>query len=102
MECGWTFWLGVSSNIHHNLFLKKEVIVVYWICPFDQKSSYKVNQLNQKMLFIYEGISKTKKYGVCMYDKWKFKPKITSIFHFEKVTDDWTSHILRVKTYSDQ
>ena len=27
--------------------------------------------------------------GVCTYDKWNFKPKISPIFHFELVNEGW-------------
>ena len=30
----------------------------------------------------------------CTYDKWNFKPKISSIFHIERVNDGWVSQIL--------
>ena len=32
-----------------------------------------------------------------LYDKWNFKPKISSIFHFEHVNEVWISHILCVR-----
>ena len=35
-----------------------------------------------------------------MYDKWNFKPKISSIFHFEQVIDGWISHIFYVRNSS--
>ena len=34
---------------------------------------------------------------VCTYDKWKFKPKISYIFHFQLVSDGWMAHVLGVK-----
>ena len=46
-------------------------------------------------LFAHGGISK-KLCGVYVYDKWNFKPKISSTFHFELVNDGWISHILYV------
>ena len=48
----------------------------------------------RQFFFRMEGFQK-KMCGVCTYDKWK--PKISSIFHFEQVNNDWTSHFLCVK-----
>ena len=31
------------------------------------------------------------------YDKWNLKPQISSIFHFDRVSDGQMSHILGVK-----
>ena len=31
------------------------------------------------------------------FDKWNFKPKISSIFHVDQVTDGWMSHVFGVK-----
>ena len=32
-----------------------------------------------------------------IFDKWNFKPKISSIFHVDQVTDGWMSHVFGVK-----
>ena len=34
--------------------------------------------------------------GISTYDKWNFKPQISSIFHFVQVSDSWLAHILGV------
>ena len=37
------------------------------------------------------------KCDVRSYDKWNFKSTISSLFHFDQVTDGWMSHVLGVK-----
>ena len=38
----------------------------------------------------HEGFSKKKYCGISTYDKWNFKPQISSIFHFDRVSDgEW-------------
>ena len=34
---------------------------------------------------------------ISTYDKWNFKPQISSIFHFERVSDVRLDHVLGVK-----
>ena len=36
---------------------------------------------------------------VCTYAKCNFKPQISSIFHFDRVSDGWMAHLLGVKDY---
>ena len=44
------------------------------------------------------GISKKKSCGICIYnDTWNFKPQISSIFHFDWVSDGQMAHVLGVK-----
>ena len=33
-------------------------------------------------------------YDLCAYGIWNFKPKISPIFHFDRVNDGWFSHTL--------
>ena len=40
----------------------------------------------------HEGISKK------TYDKWNFKPEVSSIFHFDRESDGRMAHVLGVKT----
>ena len=35
---------------------------------------------------------------VCKYDKWDFKPQISSIFNFEYVNEVWIRGVLGVRT----
>ena len=35
--------------------------------------------------------------GISTYDKWNFKPQISSIFHFDPVSDGRMAHILSGK-----
>ena len=37
--------------------------------------------------------------GACRYDKWKFKPKISPIFNFDRAHQSWISGILDVKLF---
>ena len=38
-------------------------------------------------------------FGMSTYVKWNFKPQISSIFHFDQVSDGLMAHVLGVKTY---
>ena len=35
--------------------------------------------------------------ALSIYDKWNFKPQISSIFHFDRVSDGRMAHVLGVK-----
>ena len=59
---------------------------------FDQK--YK--SLVIKMTLCGHGGIYKKSCGICTYDKWNFKPQISSIFHFDWVSDGRMAHILGV------
>ena len=52
-------------------------------------------------LFAHGGISK-KLCGVYVYDKWNFKPKISSTFHFEHVNEVYISGVFDVKYLNSQ
>ena len=56
------------------------------------------NSVTKMTLFAHGGISKKNLYGLCTYDVWKFKPKISSIFHFEYVNEVWISGVLGVNS----
>ena len=38
--------------------------------------------------------------GISTYDEWNFKPQISSIFHFDRVSDGRMRHVLGVKLES--
>ena len=44
-----------------------------------------------------EEFPKKNSYGISTYDNWNFKPQISSIFHFDRVSDGQMAHILSVK-----
>ena len=57
--------------------------------------SYKFSKIND---LIYKWRDFKKNLCIaCRYNKWKFKPGISPIFHFENINKIWTSGILGVK-----
>ena len=59
---------------------------------FDQK--YKFSNKNE-MVCAWKNFQK-KIFGISTYSKWNFKPQISSIFHFDRVSDGGMAHILGV------
>ena len=44
-----------------------------------------------------EEFQKKKSCGISTYDKWNFKPQISSIFYFDRVSYGRMAHVLGVK-----
>ena len=59
------------------------------------KGTYSVTKITT---FAHGGISKK----VLWHNKWKFKPKISPIFHFEYVNEVWISGVLGVKAFETE
>ena len=64
---------------------------------FDQK--YKLSNKND-MLCPWRNFQKHS-CGISIYDKWNFKPQISSIFHFDRISDNCMVYVLGVKQTSN-
>ena len=42
-----------------------------------------------------------KSFGTAIYVEWNFKPQISSIFHFDRVSDSQMAHVSGVKEFKN-
>ena len=63
---------------------------------FDQKYKFSIKN---DMVWAWRNFQK-KSFGISTYVKWNFKPQISSIFRFDKVSDGQMVHVLGVKNFT--
>ena len=105
MEHGWNF--NISGL---NMMMKSGPEKCFWnssMCkPFSIKWIYlkKRRNFDQKYKFCNKNdmVCARRNFqknscNISSYDKWNFKPQISSIFHFDRVGDGQMAHVLGVK-----
>ena len=73
---------------------------LFWKLFFTSQKGVFLHQIANSVMnmtfFAHGGISIKKNCGVS-YHKWTFKPQISSIFHFDRVSDNWMAYVSGVK-----
>ena len=105
MEYGWNFRISglkmmVKSGLE-KIFWNSSMckpFSIKWIYLIERRSFDQKNKFSKKMTWCAHGVNFQKSScGISTYDKWNFKPQISSIFHFDWVSDGQMAHVLGVK-----
>ena len=104
MEYGWNLWLKIS-----HIMCRYTTIIFFEIPPCAHQFLDSLIYFNKGRIFAWNYKCRNKNGLLCAwrdfqknlcdvstYDKWNFKPQISSIFHFERVSDGWMAHVLGV------